>query len=77
MQNQPLDQHQGAAPACVVSAALHNEVAKDLIRGQDLLSLVNVFGDVDQIVSDPIAKRLLHIVEVGAQIIHTERESQA
>ena len=60
------------ALARVGAAALDDELPEDLVRGQNLLRLGQVLGDVGDVVPDASAQRLLHVVEVRAQVVDAE-----
>ena len=43
------------ALARVGAATLHDEVAEDIVREEDFMRLGQLFGDIGQVVPDPIA----------------------
>jgi hypothetical protein len=51
---------------------LHNELSENLVRSEKLLHLGQVAGYVSNLVANRIAQRLFHVVEVCAQVIHSE-----
>ncbi len=47
-------------------------MAEDLVGEEDFLCLGHVFGDVGRLVPDPVAQRLLHLIEMCAQVVDPE-----
>src|SRR5690349_20874248 len=61
------------ALASVRPTALDHELAEDLVSCQDLLCLRDLFRHVWEVVTHSRPQRLLHVIEVRAKVVHTER----
>src|SRR5262249_35251962 len=57
------------ARARIGPAALNDQVAKDGIRSQHLLSVCQMTGLVDGIHANAVAKRFFHVIEVRAEVV--------
>ena len=64
------------ALARVGAAALHDEVAEDIVGAENLMRLGQLFGDIGQVVPDPTAQSFLHLVEVRAQVVDAQRAGE-